>query len=709
MRGKASRGSMGITYLGDARRRALAHSQRDTTVKEAHVRRLSVLFVRSELSEDRGDGDIETTRSTAAFLDDSATRASIAVPGVATPGDADVVDVDTPDSTDTNGEEYVSRVAAAPVHTPRVGHLSLRDAVVLSYRGASDDYVTHCRTVPTSCGHDAQPSLVDELLSIATEDSRVILRRSGLTTESGTADLPAVHMWRACNEGDDEEVQQEEKRTPTCSSRGGDQFFVWDNCTKLLSNAPPTPPSTARPAAMSFARWKQESSVLLEHARGTLHRVRPRCGSLSATVSSPSLRQQHPLICSNACGRCQADFVALSMNSLSLVQSREYGADLTAVQHTVFACEMSANATCMDDWGQHSTVVGFSDGRLRVVDWRMPARGSSLLAGDVLADEEEAHVALCTYVPQPSWMRHGGRSAAAAASVAGVLSCCAFDDSFRVVCGLGDAFGAVVIADLRRPDNGNRLGRRRTRAEQQVAQHLFAEAGGQSPTGRAVTDIQRDPSCFGRIGLVDLTGRAVLTNVAALEASAGSSAEVVSKRSRTKDRTGVASYLGPTAAARPRLPPPPSPWSVLERLGSLSSTASRSAVLTSILHSMRGDPQNAAIDGGNTQDESFRSPIAVRPRPRCTFSDDGRHFAHIATKNALSATLRYSGTRAGALIGGSLCSPAPGLSAAHVQFAPSTASRQAALTPSPFIAVSCVDGLLCFDTEDGHTLAMPIA
>ncbi|CBZ28516.1 conserved hypothetical protein [Leishmania mexicana MHOM/GT/2001/U1103] len=690
MRGNASSEGMGIPYLGDTRRSGLAHTRGDSTVNAAQVRRLSVLFVRSELSEHRRD-EASTTASDATA-----------------PGDADVVNVDTFESTDADGEEDVGRVAVVPAHTPRVGHVSLRDAVILSYRGASDDYVMHRRTVATSCGHGAPPSPVDELVSVATEDSRVLLRRSGLTTDPRTSDVPAVRMWCGCNNDDDEEVQQRESRASTCRSRGGDQFFVWDDCS-TLSDMPPARISSATPITVSSARWKQESSVLLEHARGTLHRVRPRCGTFSATVSSSSPNPQRPFGASNACGRCQADFVALSMNSLSLVQSREYGADLAAVHHTAFACEMSANAICMDDWGPHSTVVGFSDGTLRVVDWRTPARGSPLHGGDASANDEETHVALCTHVPQPSWMRHGGRSAAAVASVAGVLSCCAFEDSFRVVCGLGDASGAVVMADLRRPESGNRLGRRRTRAEQQAGQHLFAEAGGQSPTGRAVTDIQRDPSCFGRIGLVDVTGRAALTNVAALEVSAGSPAAVLSKRSRTRDRTGVPSYLGPSAAARPRLPPPPSPWSVLERLGSLSPTASRSAVLTTILHSIRGDPQRAVIDTGNAQGGSFRTPFAAHRRPRCAFSDDGRHFAHISTKSALVATLRYAGAQSGALVGGPSLSPPPGISATHVQFAPSTASGQAALTPSPFIAVSSVDGLLCFDTGDGHTLAMPIA
>ncbi|CAG9577254.1 hypothetical_protein_-_conserved [Leishmania major strain Friedlin] len=690
MRGNASSKGMRITDRGDARRCALAHAQGDSTTNAAHVRRLSVLFVRSGLSEDRRD------------------EASIAAPGSAAPGGADVVDVDAFSSTDANGEEDMGRVAVVPAHTPRVGHLSLRDAVVLSYRGASDDYVMHHRTVAASCGHGVPPSPVDELLSVATEDSRVLLRRSGLTTEPRTSDVPAVHMWRGCNDDDDEEVQQGESRASMRQSRGGDQFLVWDDCARSLSGVPPAHLSSAIPTTVSSACWKQESSVLLEHARGTLHRVRPRCGTFSATVSSPSPTQQRPLGSSSACGRCQADFVALSMNSLSLVQSREYGADLAAVHHTAFACEMSANAICMDDWGPHSTVVGFSDGTLRVVDWRMPARGSSLHADNAAADNEETHVALCTHVPQPLWMRHGGRLAAAAASVAGVLSCCAFEDSFRVVCGLGDASGAVVMADLRRPESGTRLGRRRTRAEQQAAQHLFAEAGGQSPTGRAVTDIQRDPSCFGRIGLVDVTGRATLTTVAALEVSSGGSAAVPSKRCRTKDRAGVPSYLGTTAAARPRLPLPPSPWSVLERLGSLSQTASRSAVLTTILHSIHGDPQRPVIYTVNAQGGSFRTPFPAHPRPRCAFSDDGRHFAHIATKSALTATLRCAGARSGALGGGPSFSPPPGISATHVQFVPSTASGQAALTPSPLIAVSCVDGLLCFDTGDGHTLAMPI-
>ncbi|TPP40486.1 ATPase associated with various cellular activities (AAA) family protein [Leishmania donovani] len=581
------------------RRKGMLTDEGDSTTSTAEVRRLSVLFVRSELSEDRRD------------------EASTPAPGAAAPGDADVVDVDTFNSTDSDGEEDVGRFAVVPAHTPRVGHLSLRDAVVLSYRGASDDYVMHHRTVAASCGHGAPPSPVDELLSVATEDSRVLLRRSGLTTEPRTSDVPAVHMWRGCNDGDDEEVQQGESRASTCQSRGGDQFFVWDDCARSLSDVPPARLSSVIPTTVSSARWKQESSVLLEHARGTLHRVHPRCGTFSATVGSPSPAQQRPLGSSNACGRCQADFVALSMNSLSLVQSREYGADLAAIHHTAFACEMSANAICMDDWGPHSTVVGFSDGTLRVVDWRMPARGSSLRAGDAAANDEETHVALCTHVPQPSWMRHGGRSTAAAASVAGVLSCCAFEDSFRVVCGLGDASGAVVMADLRRPESGTRLRRRRTRAEQQAAQHLFAEAGGQSPTGRAVTDIQRDPSCFGRIGLVDVTGRAALTTVAALEVSVGSSAAVLRKRCRTKDRAS--------------------------RLGNLSPTASRSAVLTTILYSIRGDPQRPGIYTVNAQGGSFRTPFAAHPRPRCAFSDDASQMAsnrHSSDPEASSAPTR---------------------------------------------------------------------
>ncbi|CAM39691.2 conserved hypothetical protein [Leishmania braziliensis MHOM/BR/75/M2904] len=698
MCGSASSWGMRTAYFYDARRRVSAHTRAGTTASAAQGRRLSVLFVRSELSGDRRDGVTGATRSPTALSSSAATRMSSTVPVAAASGGADFVDVDALNSADTDGAEDVGRAAVVPGLTQRVGHIPLRDAVVLSYHGASDDYAMHRRTVGASYG-DGAPPPVDELLSVATEDSRVLLRRSGLSTEPRTAGVPAVHMWRGCNEDTGEEA----KRAPAYQSRGADQSFGWNDCAGSLSNA-----SSAIPTTVSSVRWAQEASVLLEHTRGTLHRVRPRSGTFSARVSSSSLNQQRPHVSSNSWSHCQADFVALSTSSVSLVQSREYGAELAAVQHTVFACEMIANATCMDDWGPHSTVVGFSDGTLRVVDWRTPARGSSVHTGDAVADDDEKHVALRTHVPQPPWMRHGGRSATAATSVAGVLSCCAFEDSFRIVCGLGDASGAVVMADLRRPDSGDRLGRRRTRAEQQAAQHLFAETGGQSPTGRAVTDIQRDPSCFGRIGLVDMTGTAVLTNVAALEVNTGSSAAVAVKRSRTKDGAGVPSSLGSTAVARPRLPPPPSPWSVLERLGSLSPTASRSAVLTTILHSIRGGPQRAVTDGGNAQGEWFCSPITAHPRPRCAFSDDGRHFAHIAAKSVLTATLRCAGAQWGAVMGGSSFSRTPGVTATHVQLASSLASGHAALMPSPFIAVSCVDGLMCFDTGDGHTLAIPI-
>ncbi|KAG5498307.1 hypothetical protein JIQ42_03113 [Leishmania sp. Namibia] len=698
---------MGTTYLHDARRRVLGHVRRGATVSAARARRFSVLFVRSELAgELQGEVD-DTVPFPIPFSSDSATEDSIVAPGTAAAGRADIVDVDALDTADVDGAEDVADATVMPAYTQRVSHLSLRDAVVLSYRGPSDDYVTHCHTVTTPSGNQTPPPPpVDDLLSVATEDSRVFLRRSGLASQRRPADVPALDMWRGGDDSDDE-AQGEETRACLCQSRSDDNFFVWDDCARPLSSATSTRLSSAIPTTVSFSRWKQEASVLLEHVRGTLHRVRPRCGTFSATVRSPSPNQQRPLLFSSCCGHCQADFVALSTNSVSLVQSREHGADLAEVQHTVFACEMSANAICMDDWGPNSTVIGFSDGTLRVVDWRMPASSSSLRTDDADADEKQ-HVALCTHVPQPSWMRHGGRSSAAAASVAGVLSCCAFEDSFRVICGLGDASGAVVVADLRRPDSGDRLGRRRTRAEREAAQHLFAEVGGQSPTGRAVTDIQRDPSCFGRVGLVDMTGAAVLTNLAVLESSSGSSAAVPAKRHRTKDGADAPLSLGSTAAARPRLPPPPSPWSVLERLGSLSLTASRSAVLGTILHTMRGGPQRAVADGGSLQGEGLRSHSAARPRPRCAFSDGGRYFAHIATRSAVVATLRHAGRRSGALIGGPSFSNPPGMTAAHVRLMPSTVSGQATLTPSPFIAISCVDGLLCFDTEDGHTLAMPI-
>ncbi|KAG5500474.1 hypothetical protein JKF63_03567 [Porcisia hertigi] len=697
---------MGTAYLFDARRLAWAHTRGGPVASAEGIRQLSVLFVQSELSSDLSDEVTDATAVPTAGPSSSADTAPIPVSSVAVPEGNDVVDVDALDSAGTDGAEDARSFAIAPTRSQRVGRLALRDAVVLSYRSASDDHVMHSRTVDTPSADDAALPPADELLSVATEDSRVFLRRSGLATAQRSAGVPPLHMWRGCNRNDTEKGLQEEMRSSAGNPNRSGTFFEWGDCASSSRNESAARPSSRIPITVSSARWRQEASVLLEHARGTLHRVRPRCDAFRArmSISSPSGPRASPP--RSACGHCQADYVALSTSTVSLVQSREYGADLVAIHHTVFACGIRANATCMDDWGPHSTVVGFSDGTLRVVDWRMPATGSSQDTSDGAAPsgDFEKHVALCTHVPQPSWLRRGGRSAAAVASIAGVLSCCAFEDNFRVVCGLGDASGAVVMADLRRPYTGDRPARRRTRAGQLTAQHLFPETSGQSPTGRAVTDIQRNPSCFGRIGLVDKIGTTVLTNLAALERGADSSAAVSLKQWRTIDGARVHSPVARNGASRPRLPPPPSPRLVAERLASLSAPVSRADVVMTIRHNVRGRPGD-----GNAQREWFHSPIPAYPWPRCAFSDDGHHFAHInAGGRAVAATVRCTGMRSGVPTGRSSSLHYPGMSATHIQIAPNTASGHATLMPSPFIAVSCVDGLFCFDTSDGHTLVTPI-
>ncbi|KAK7196146.1 hypothetical protein NESM_000549600 [Novymonas esmeraldas] len=637
----------------------------------------------------------------------------------------DVVDVDADDG-DT-------AVAGLATYTPRSSQVCLRDAVVLSYSGPSDDYhATWCTAGSAAVGSSVSPPLlpppVDELLSVAVDGSRVLLRRSGLTAPPHTSGTAALRLWRegrvgAPRDSDDDDDNDESggrprpqrQHTRQRAGHHGERFYRWCDSEAVTHDT-----VDALDTRVSGARWRQEASVLLHHARGTLHRVRVSGGSGHATVSScpPPLQQQQQQHSSSSSApasadaatagggsvsrrypgsRCRADFIALSLNTVALVRARDCGADLCEVQHTRFACEMSASAVCMDDCGPHGTVVGFSDGTLRVVDWRVPPRHRATHAtGGALDDgvdedlEDGDRDVLRTHVPQPAWLaRQDGRTAA---SVAGVLSCCAVAGGPRVLCGLGDASGAVVVADLRRPDSGARPrdGRRRTRAEQQqqqAARSLFTETGGQSPTGLAVADIQPDPACFGRIGLVDVGGTAVLTTVAALDGyDVSDAAPATAKRVRTGERGSRAASSAGAGVARPRLPSPPSPWAVVERLETMSQAASRWSVLASVLRTLRG--------GAFHLDSPSLTAAPGHPRPRCVFSSDGGRFIDTAVRGGGGvATLRCTATGA----------------PSHSTVCIGTVTRiQLSPAPSPFMAVSCVDGLLCLDTCDGDTLAIPL-
>ncbi|ESS63726.1 hypothetical protein TCDM_08386 [Trypanosoma cruzi Dm28c] len=163
----------------------------------------------------------------------------------------------------------------------------------------------------------------------------------------------------------------------------------------------------------------------------------------------------------------------------------------------------AANATCMDCWGPQSIVVCFSSGEVSLMDWRDPS-------GVLLVN---------TYAPQrASACRTAQGRFRAAPPRAGILSCCALEDSFRVVCGLGDSCGTVVVTDLRKALTTSLRSKKRGRSSPAEDAWQAVIAGSFSiPTSYPISDMRHCRWDFGTIGMVDTGGSSILTSINSLE------------------------------------------------------------------------------------------------------------------------------------------------------------------------------------------------
>nr|CCC95445.1 unnamed protein product [Trypanosoma congolense IL3000] len=169
--------------------------------------------------------------------------------------------------------------------------------------------------------------------------------------------------------------------------------------------------------------------------------------------------------------------------------------------------QADVNATAMDYWGPHCVVVGFSSGKLHVVDWR--DAGGGVLMNTALPQ-----------FPQNRLPRHR-YGAALNPQYVGIMSCCALVDSFRVVCGLGDCSGTVVVADLRKAATGS-MKRGRSARPKLVDRERCAVLSGSfsAPTSYPMCDMRHCTGKFGTIAMVDTGGTAVMTTISTLESSA---------------------------------------------------------------------------------------------------------------------------------------------------------------------------------------------
>ena len=636
----------------------------------------------SELADVRGTSTVQpvsrTSREEEVHDSDERTDANLPLSPLA----LSVVDVDALDE-DNAAESTFATSFAMPSLVPAGQHSSLvRDAVVLSYRNNLDVSDLADRHGCT-CDDARQPCMrvAVDLLAIAVDDSRVTLRRGGRVKryadserEASLAPL-ALHTWTTGSTKDDliESEDAEARKTSPQERRtsASGQQYHFDPMIHKRSTLP-----------IFSTRWKHETSVLLPEAQNQLRRVRPRGGAQSTIVFA-----SHP---GCSCTRCPNDFIALSNAAASLVHARDNGAELTRLQHVPFDQGSFVNATCMDDWGPHSTVVCFSDGTLRVVDWRVSDQAESCSTG-----------VLSTRVPQPRWLGTRRRNALVFSSVAGVLSCCAMDDSFRVVCGLGDATGAVVVADLRRPEAPAARKRGRRSTADLLTDSLFSDVGAaHTPTGRAVTDISRNPQGFGQVGLVDVGGTAVLTCISVLEGTREASSDSVFVWQGGAAGAAPVSSLGSessTNASRRRLrwPSPPPPWQVLARSERSATPITVNAVSSA----------HAALP--HTVSETASRPQSIasgRPHPRCVFTSDGRHLVHTEAGDTMRAVLRRLPIVPYRCSGSAF---SLGACETHqLQLSLSGAHRADRTPASSFVAVSSVDGLVCFDTGEGNTLSL---
>lgn len=576
-----------------------------------------------------------------------------------------VVDVDASEQRDEREEQQQTAAASSSLVSSPLPPVRLRDAVVLSYSG-SDAAASPASLTDEDEGLLPCASAVGGLLSVAVDDSRIFLRRSERVevSRAGGHGRCATHCPDISVSTDSE--SREDTTSPTrCSSRRAGLLPVFTT------------------------RWRQETTLLLPYNQSQLFRVHPRGGAQASLIFSGGQRGG-----GSGAASCQADFVALSPASATLVHAREYGTELTAVQHVPFDNAMIINATCMDDWGPSCSIVGFSDGSLRVVDWRSPPPppAAGAFAGAAAASSSSSLSLLATQAPQPRWLGTRRRSSLVFASTAGVVSCCALADSFRVVCGLGDAAGTVAVADLRKPEAPTHTKRSRRSTEDRLTASLFADVSTQTVTGRVVTDICHDPDCFGRLGFVDVAGTATVTHIAVLEGVRDDAQPCASSTTALPSITEESSNsdLSAPSRRRGRLPSPPQPWELMHR------------------SSERGSATTQQASRAEAASDSQRSVATTPARPRCIFTGDGGFLVHtedpITTRGSMRACFRpvMTATRAGRT-GRRLETTS---ASSSLLMTPSLRPRATAAAASPCVAVSSVDRLVCFDTADGNTLSL---
>lgn len=430
------------------------------------------------------------------------------------------------------------------------------------------------------------------------------------------------------------------------------------------------------------------------------------------------------LPCGGAAGGPATAVTVLGPQHLFLVDLTTAG--MGAVSDIVLGQSMSVSATAMDAHGPHCTLVGFSSGQLSVYDWRVRRHGGSGVSRPALT--------LAT-VPQPLWLlpsgtqaarrRRLGIAAAGEATSAGVLSCCSLEGSWRAICGLADARGAVVVADLRMaasaatspsamgattsgpgpvtasasafraaaavaPTTLNWLvTRKRYRlSPAEAAMKDLLDGHYTVATGAAIASMAASPAGFGVIGMVDARGRPVLTSIAALEGGTvqtGYGPDEATGLDELFESAGEVTATR-TAAARPL----PSPQEVLQRLrGSRARLPSRAA---SALLPIRTPTATA----------SALPPPSLQHR--CCFAADGAAFIHS----------HYAGaTTAASFL-------ATGLGARPVDWA--NGDGQTLLLPSDrgsrlfsggggtaangISAVAALGETVCLETDSGHSLCL---
>lgn len=360
-------------------------------------------------------------------------------------------------------------------------------------------------------------------------------------------------------------------------------------------------------------------------------------------------------------GGGETGVVALSAQQLFLVDvpalassagvSRDSGGPVMGIANGVtFDQPLSVSATAMDAYGAHCTLVGFSNGQLCVYDWRERQRWAATERG------HPPPALTLAAVPQPLWLLPRGTAAArrrrlgletptadgVAATSAGVVACCTLEDSWRVVCGLSDARGTVVVSDLRKATCNCRLDdatdsaspvtaatqsfygaavsplvrraftRKRSRlTPTEAAVRDLLNGRTTTVTGRTITAMRHCRERFGLIGMVDSHGDPVLTSIAALESGDGPpNGEQDGRRGGLPPNEGGGegggAFAGPRRAGG--TPALPTPLEVLQRIRS----------------GQRDLRAPMGGSGGNAAATATRLSLDNR----CCFANDGRHFVY---------------------------------------------------------------------------------